>query len=647
MALSQFTMGLFLLLLWRDNRAERALVAWATTNFFCCFLTYLFVLQGQVHPFVSVVLPSWGFIGFVVGYWVGLRILFQARQRWGVIAGALAVQSSIVIYFALFEPMLWPRFVVNAFVAAFLCYHLCTDVLRALRKTPFLAFRLFLGVFAVHGLIFFIAGVGALFTRPEGDYSSLNSGVSGIAILEGLLMFFLASICVAALIPEKLNKKLKQSAITDALSGLFNRTHFMEKLEAALEKPKANAGGVSVLFIDLDGFKEINDQHGHHIGDQLLVQIARKLADVTSDIGLVARMGGDEFAIFIEGSTSEADSEVLAGHVIEILCQPLSLDHFSVAVSCSIGIAPRTEEGESALELVRRADIAMYAAKSAGRACYAIFSAAMDEEIQEANWLRAELDKAIEAGDITVAYQPKFDVTGLGAPSITSVEALARWNHPERGFISPAKFITVAEESGQIIELSRLVLDKACRTAAPWAGVTLSVNLSPRQLSDLGLKDDILNISAAAGLPPDRLELEITEGVLLIADERVKEVFKDLQAEGVSLALDDFGTGYSSFSYLRDCNFDTVKIDRLFVQAMEKDEQALEVTQAVVSLAKALDLAVVAEGVETESQFDQLRTMGCDMIQGYYLSRPLAPEQLEALLDEEAKTDELGAAAEA
>lgn len=635
MALAQSTMGLFLLTLWLTHREERALLIWAGTNFFCCITMFLFVKQGDWHPFLTIVVASWGFLGFIVGYWVGLRTYFKWRQRWDIIVPLFVVQTFIVCYFSMVESLLWPRFVSNSIVAAILSFFLCRDFLRGWRETRFLSFRLFLILFTCHGLIFLASGINAAFTQPEGGYSDLNSGLSGVAILEALIMFFIASTCVAILVPEKLNAKLKTSAITDPLSNLFNRAHFMEALERTITGVVDPDNVLAVLYIDLDGFKEINDQYGHHVGDRLLIKVSKILQRVTGQTGTVARMGGDEFAIFIEGEDARLQAETLAKAIGSALTQSFDLGQMSVDVNSSIGIAPCTSAGEDGVELVRRADIAMYAAKSKGRGQFVFFSDEMDDELREANWLKVELAKAVTADDITVAFQPKFDVRDPAGPRIASVEALARWTHPERGFISPDKFITAAEDSGQIIDLGRQVLEKACRLAAPWDGVRLSVNLSPKQFSSPDLKADILAIADKAGLTPSRLELEITEGVLLVADERVKTLFSDLQDQGVTLALDDFGTGYSSFSYLRDCNFDTVKIDREFVQAMEEDDQALEVTQAVIRLAKALELTVVAEGVETERQYKQLQAMGCDQIQGYYLSRPLSPDQFSDLLREQ------------
>ncbi|MEO0412959.1 MAG: EAL domain-containing protein [Pseudomonadota bacterium] len=632
MALAQFMMGIFLIILWRDNKSEKALLIWATTNLFCCFSTYMFVLQGQLHPLLTVVLPAWGFLGFVIGYWMGLRRLFDWPQRWGVLLAAAGFQSAVVVYFALFEPLLWPRFVTNALVAAVLCAFLCVDIRRAWKRTRFLAFHLFMFVFAVHGSVFLVAGIGALITRPAGDYSSLNGGLSGIAILEGLLMFFLASICVAILIPEKLKARLKTTAITDALSGLYNRAYFMEQLEVALERADTRDDELAVMYLDLDGFKEVNDQYGHHVGDVLLMQVSDILADVSGAGTLVARMGGDEFAIIVRGRRALRRARDRASAVITSLSQPFHLQSVSVLVNTSIGIAPSTDSAESALELVRRADIAMYAAKSAGRGQYTVYSDALDAELHETNWLKTQLSRALDMDEISVLYQPKFAMRYGKFPELVAVEALARWEHAERGKISPSQFIPVAEHSGLILELGHKVLQKACEDAAAWHDIDLCVNISPRQFKNPDLVDGILKTAERAHFDTRRLELEITEGVLLSAGHGLKNVIPNLQAAGVKLAVDDFGTGYASFSYLRDYKFDTLKIDRSFVAAMEENEQAMAVTQAVIGLAHALQLTVTAEGVETQDQLDILVAMGCDLIQGFYLAKPMSAAAISDLL---------------
>lgn len=629
MALCQFMMGIFLLILWRDNRGERALVVWASTNLFCCATTYMFVFQGQLHPFLTIVVPALGVTGFVIGYWAGLRALLDKPQRWRFLSGVIVFQACIVSYFAIVEPILWVRFVTNTALTALLCFLLCSDIVKAWKKHGFLAFKMFMAVFATHGLVFAVAGIGALFKRPVGNYDNLNTGSGGFAVLEGLLMFFLASICVAVLIPEKLKARLKRSAITDALSGLFNRAYFMERLEKDLE----GNDDIAIMYLDLDGFKEVNDQFGHHMGDLLLMGVSKIIKDTTGPGTTVARMGGDEFSIIVRGRGAASRAENKASTIIGRLAQPIDLEAMTVLVNASIGIAPVTGRRETALELVRRADIAMYAAKRRGRGQYAIYSSSLDEELAEANWLKTELTKALDTNAISVLYQPKFDVQQGGIPRLVAVEALARWNHLERGFISPAEFIPVAEQSGLIIELGRRVLDIACHVGAQWPGIEICVNLSPRQFNDPDLVEDVLAIARSANLPPHLLELEVTEGLLLSAGPAVVAVINDLQSEGVKLAVDDFGTGYASFSYLRDYKFDTLKIDRSFVAAMQESQQAMAVTQAVVNLAHALELKVTAEGVETQLQLDLLMTMGCDLIQGFYLGRPMPEHEITALLE--------------
>ncbi|AWN55788.1 GGDEF-domain containing protein [Methylobacterium sp. 17Sr1-1] len=409
----------------------------------------------------------------------------------------------------------------------------------------------------------------------------------------------------------------------DALTGLPNRAQMQERLDAALAA-RTGDQAVSVLCLDLDGFKEVNDTHGHPVGDELLRLVAQRLQEAVGATALVGRLGGDEFAVIRCAPSHPAGVAALAERIVQLLRRPFEVQGHEVGIGTSIGLAMTDEPGLTTAELLRRADVALYQAKASGRNGWRSFDPAMDADLQRRRQLGTDLRVALAEGQLDLHYQP---IVAAEGSALRAREALLRWRHPREGFVSPGEFIPIAEATGQIRRLGAWALAQACADAASWpAEVKVAVNLSPAQFVGDGLVEEVTAALKATGLPPGRLELEITESVLLQDDEATLAILHRLRALGVGTAMDDFGTGYSSLSYLRRFPFDKIKIDRCFVQGLgqEAGEEtgSVEIVRATVGLGKALGMIVLAEGVETEAQAAILREAGCDELQGYLFGRP-------------------------
>ncbi len=427
-------------------------------------------------------------------------------------------------------------------------------------------------------------------------------------------------------------QRLNYLAHHDGLTGLFNRATLEERLAWEIAH-LGERGNFALLYLDLDGFKPVNDLHGHRAGDAVLALVAERLRAATRAGDTVARIGGDEFVILQGGHAETAQpaaAAALAQRLLEALAAPFAVGEQSVRVGASIGIAVAPADGSTAETLLRSADTALYQAKGGGRGGYCFFEPEMDRRLKARRVLERDLRLAVGSAQISVQYQPIFD----GAERrLAGFEALMRWNHPERGAVAPAEFIPLAEETGLILPLGLHVLETACREAAGWPGdCPVAVNLSPVQFRDPDLTRTVAAILERTGLPPHRLELEVTEGFLIERPEQARTTLLGLRALGVGIALDDFGTGYSSLSYLSRFPFDRIKIDRSFVRGLEQDRDAAAIVRAIVGLGHSLRMAVTAEGVETDQQLVLLGREGCDRIQGFLLGRPMPPEQARALL---------------
>jgi len=423
-------------------------------------------------------------------------------------------------------------------------------------------------------------------------------------------------------------QQLFRHAFYDDLTGLPNRVLFLERLGRALARSRGRSDSVyAVLYLDLDRFKLVNDGLGHHIGDQLLVAIARRLEQCLRPADTVARLGGDEFTILVDDLKEVEGATQLAERVQAGLALPFSFAGQHVYTSASIGIAVGTREYHRGEDVLRDADIAMYRAKALGKARYEVFDSAMHLHALSLLQLETDLRHAVERNEITAHYQP---IVSLATGEVTGFEALARWQHPQRGLILPDAFIPLAEETGLILPLGRALLREACRQVAQLEDtrLTVSVNLSPRQLGDDGLLATIDEVLVTTAFPANRLKLEITESAIMGNADAAIAVLLELRARGVEIQIDDFGTGYSSLSYLQKLPVDTLKIDRSFVSRIDEPGEKAEIVESIIALARSLDLEVIAEGIENERQLARLRTLRCDLGQGYLLAKPMPAEDL-------------------
>jgi diguanylate cyclase (GGDEF)-like protein len=426
-------------------------------------------------------------------------------------------------------------------------------------------------------------------------------------------------------------------AFHDPLTALPNRALFGDRLEQALRRALRDGLSVGVLFLDLDNFKVVNDSLGHHVGDDLLVQVARRIRGCLRDEDTAARFGGDEFAVLVGDISEPSDTQVVADRLAEAMRAPFQIAGRDVVVTASIGVAVSAAARTDRESLLQAADLAMYRAKSNGRARSELFDPRMAAEADDRLLLEMDLRAAIDQNQLSVVYQP---IVSLETGRVCSGEALLRWEHPERGTIGPTRFIPIAEETGLIVSIGAWVLDEACREAMRWPRpescelLAVSVNVSPRQLRDAGLVESVRRALAVSGLPASRLELEVTESAVMNDPDAVRARLEELRSLGVSLSIDDFGTGYSSLGQLRHFPFETLKVDQTFMRGLGQDAQNTAIVGGVIALARNLGMSVVAEGIETAEQLEHLQALGCDRGQGYFLARPLRAEQLRRLLTE-------------
>jgi len=444
---------------------------------------------------------------------------------------------------------------------------------------------------------------------------------------------------------RRAEESIRQLAYYDSITGLPNRDLFKEHLSMALHHAGRNDEKVAVMFLDLDKFKRVNDSLGHEAGDKLLKTISERLHDsvrssdvAARDVGemdvSLARLGGDEFTVMLSGLQDIKHVELVAKRILNRIAEPMMLSGNRVCVSASIGIAIFPEDGEDIHSLLKNADAAMYEVKSKGRNGIFFYDDALRKQSHHRVQLESELHEAIEQDQLVLIYQPKVDAVTC---EVIAFEALIRWIHPERGMIPPMDFIPVAEESGLIIPMGKWVIETACRQHQAWrkAGhpaVSISVNLSAHQFADKELLDAIRGILQATEMPAQYLEFEITETVLMRDADTALAILNTMKEMGLKVSIDDFGTGYSSISYLKHFPADVLKIDRAFVKDLPDDEQDATITNAIILLAKALNLGIVAEGVETKAQLEWLRDKGCDQIQGYLFSPPVPADKAETML---------------
>jgi diguanylate cyclase (GGDEF)-like protein/PAS domain S-box-containing protein len=429
--------------------------------------------------------------------------------------------------------------------------------------------------------------------------------------------------------------QMAHSAQHDFLTGLPNRMLLNDRLTQAIALAPRHDKKVAVLFLDLDGFKHINDSLGHAIGDKLLQSIAKRLVECVRSSDTVSRQGGDEFVVLLSEIEYSEDPAITARRMLEAVAEPHPIDHHDLHVTASIGVSVCPEDGSDAATLIKNADTAMYQAKENGRQSYQFFKPAMSVRAIERQSIEENLRRALERQEFTLHYQPKINIK---SGEITGAEALIRWTHPVRGPVSPAQFIPVAEDCGLILPIGNWVLREACKQARFWfdAGLPLgsmAVNISAMEFRDENFLEGVFSILEETGLDPRALELELTESVLMKHAESTETILKTLRSRGVQLAVDDFGTGYSSLSYLRKFPIDALKIDQSFVRQITTAPDETTIVTAVIAMGRSLKLRVIAEGVETDEELRFLQAHLCDEAQGYHLSRPVCAEQFAALLN--------------
>ena len=503
---------------------------------------------------------------------------------------------------------------------------------------PFLPLQFGIGAAGLLGLALVILGsrrLAAGIARPidalDAAARSLEEGSRATAIVEGddeIGRLAASFNRMSAGIVER-EHRITHLAFHDVLTGLPNRAFFRQALDQALAGVVRSGGAVAVLCLDLDRFKVINDTLGHPVGDTLLAGVGEILSRLAPD-ALVARLGGDEFAIILSGQFDADRPRALAQAIFDTMRDPVVTGEHHIVTTVSIGIAIGTTDGDTADQLLKNADLALYRAKQDGRGVFRFFEPALDAAARRRRQVELDLREAIRCGQFVLNFQPVFD---LKADRIGGFEALMRWEHPTRGLVQPTDFIAIAEETGLIIAMGEWAMHEACRQAAKWPEhVRVAVNVSPLQFRNSGFQTIVLQALARSGLSPGRLEIEITESVFLEGEGPVVDLLHKLRAMGIRVALDDFGTGYSSLSYLRSFPFDKIKIDRSFISAINDDPSAAAIVRAIVDLANALHMETTAEGVEDNDQLDCLRGEGCGNIQGYLFSRPIDGSRVATML---------------
>jgi diguanylate cyclase (GGDEF)-like protein len=457
-------------------------------------------------------------------------------------------------------------------------------------------------------------------------YVAVQLGTPGLALFALVLVVF-QHLVGALLVSKRRSDELRRMASTDGLTGLANREHFQARVEQEIGAAERAGEGFGVMLIDLDRFKEINDTLGHHYGDVLLRELGPRLAACVGEHGLVARLGGDEFALLIGRPTAAPEElEQIARRLIECVQQPFVADELSLEVGGSIGISRFPHDGRDAHALLRSADVAMYAAKES-QSTFRLYAAEHDHHSLRRLSLLSGIRHALAADQVVVHYQPKVELDDL---TVQGAEALVRWQHPELGLLAPGTFIQAVEQTGLIGPLTRHVLSRAIAQCAGWRrsgrNMSVAVNLSVRNLLDRDLPREIEHLLSLHGLPPEALQLEITERMIMSDPDRALTVVTGLSALGVRLSVDDFGTGYSSLANLKRLPIDELKIDRSFVSPMLHEESDLIIVRSTINLGHDLGLKVIAEGVEDAATLERLTVLGCDLAQGYHVSRPLASD---------------------
>ncbi len=571
----------------------------------------------------------------ICGFGVGFVIAANSTRRKAVIGGGgvigLTISAMHYVGMAAYHVsgiVEWNVLYIAASVACAVALSIAALAMARMERSYALragTVGLVLAIISLH-----FTGMAAVSVLPlESDVvNGLVFQAMGVAIA-GVSLFIVGTGIASHMINSQTRtentRRLRYMALNDPLTGLPNRANFGDHLDGELTKAAKDAHKLAVIGIDLNRFKEINDLRGHIAGDHALKAIAQRLSKCSRSNEFVARIGGDEFAA-VKTFRDRLELEDFVGRLEQALFEPIHIEDFTTRAGASIGVAIYPEDGATARELLGNADFAMYRAKADPTTAVCFYESELDEAARQRQVLARELRRAIELKQFELHFQVQVSVTDQ---TICGYEVLLRWNHPERGLVPPMDFIPIAEESGAIIEIGEWVLHEACRRAASWKEPhKIAVNLSPVQLRQPELPQVVHRILIETGLPPGRLELEITESTIIADKTRALHSLRQIKALGVTIALDDFGTGYSSLDTLRSFPFDKIKLDRLFMNEVESNPQSKAIIRAVLALGKSLDVPILAEGVETKDQLEILRREGCDEAQGYLLGRPQPYEKI-------------------
>jgi len=557
----------------------------------------------------------------------GLSVAVFNRNQWGTCLGGAVVGAGVACMhylgmWALEMPghIVWSADLVAASVLLGMMFgaaSLWVAIHRSGRSATLTAgVLLTLSIVSHH---FTAMGAVEIVADPARAISALSLSTTWMAIgIANAAIAILGMSLAGAFVDKRAAERIAHMAHHDPLTGLPNRAAFGTRLAMVLERSAAERSKFAILCIDLDRFKEINDLFGHSAGDLVLREGSERL--VTAVNGqFIGRLGGDEFTIIVQDSQQQTPGASIAESVLSAMSENLEIEGHRIAVGVSVGVAIYPDDGLDAATLLSNADAALYRAKAEGRGTIRFFAVEMDQQLRQKRSLQHDLRCAVERGELRLFYQPQASISG----EVTGFEALARWQHPKRGLVQPAEFIPIAEESSLIISIGEWVLREACAEAASWPlPLQIAVNLSPAQFRQGDLPTLVHSILLQTGLSPSRLELEITEGVLIGDFTRALSILRRLKALGVRIAMDDFGTGYSSLSYLQSFPFDKIKIDRSFITNVQSNHQSAAIVRAVIGLARGLEVPVVAEGVETTAQLDFLARESCSEIQGYLIGKP-------------------------
>jgi diguanylate cyclase (GGDEF)-like protein len=472
-----------------------------------------------------------------------------------------------------------------------------------------------------------------VWTPPTPGYAVLRNVLLPITVALALFcVIALATAFRARKLAIALTEREKEAVIaarTDSMTGLMNRTGFTELLDSPAYQEACANGQLAVVYMDINGFKAVNDSIGHHGGDDLVRALAERVTSVLPPDSVFARIGGDEFAVALTGKSARDAAAGAASAVVHCLDQPFTVHGFEFHVTCAVGYAVAIGTGLTPSEIVRRADIAMYQAKNGAEREAVVYHSTMETGALERKQVETALRRAVELGELKVFYQPVVRAIDL---TVVGLEALVRWTSKEFGTVSPALFIPVAEETGLIHDVGRIVIDRVCQDLLNWPDLKMAINVSPVQLRDPSFADDLVAVVERYGLSPHQFELELTEGILVNNPTIAKRKLANLKAAGFTLSLDDFGTGFSSIGYLRQFPFDILKVDRSFVRDIGLNATANALIQSLVSLGDAMNLSVIAEGIENEDQLKLLRLVQCEYVQGFLISRPVPAEEIIGLL---------------